>query len=167
MQNIISLILVLFLSFFLSCPGSAQENRTAQNVNDLASDFTLKDFNGKNYRLSNYKGKVILLNFMTTWCPECKSSIPYLKSIHTKFNQAGLIVLNISVMQNEEKVAAFSKKYDLPYPTLMDTEGKVSKNYGVVGVPVKVLIDRESRIVCWNCPSIDKMIEKQFAGKGK
>ncbi|MEN6622419.1 MAG: TlpA disulfide reductase family protein [Smithella sp.] len=166
MLKIISLILVLFMNFYPVYPGFAQENRATQNTN-LASDFTLKDFNGKNYRLRNYKGKVILLNFMTTWCPECKSTIPYLKSIHTKFNQAGLIVLNISVMQNEEKVAAFSKKYSLPYPTLLDRDGKIAKDYGVVGVPVKVLIDRESRIICWNCPTLDKIIENQFAGKSK
>lgn len=168
MQKIIYLILAFFLNFYLAGPGFAQENQTAISTKDvLAPDFTLKDFNGKDFRLSNYKGKIILLNFMTTWCPECKASISYLKSIHAKFNQRGLIILNINVMQSEEKVAAFSKKNDLPFPTLMDREGKISKNYGVVGVPVKVLIDREGRISCWNSNTMDKQIEEQFAGKGK
>jgi len=71
-------------------------------------------------------------------------------------------MLNISVMESEEKVAAFSRKYDVPYPILLDKEGTISRNYGVVGVPVKVLIDREGRIIRWNCRSLDKLIEKQY-----
>lgn len=168
MKYLINFILVLCLILCFAGQGFTQENRTDGSTKDIpAADFILKDLNGKDYSLSNYKGKTVLLNFMTTWCPECKASISYLKSIHAKFSQRGLIIFNINVMQSEEKAAAFSKKYALPYPTLMDHDGKISKDYGVVGVPVKVLIDREGRIICWNCNSMDKLIEEQFTGKGK
>jgi len=168
MNYLITFILVPCFILCFAGQGSTQENRTADSTKDVpASDFILKDFVGKDYRLSNYKGKTVLLNFMTTWCPECKASASYLKSIHSKFSRQGLIIFNINIMQSEEKAAGFSKKYKLPYPTLMDHDGTISKNYGVVGVPVKVLIDREGRIICWNCNSMDKLIEEQFTGKGE
>lgn len=168
LQFLICFIFAPCLILWFANQGSAQEHQTAKSTNDVfAADFTLKDHKGKDYRLSNYKGKIVLLNFMTTWCPECQSSVPYLKAIYARYNQRGLVMLNINVMQGEEKIAAFSKKYALPYPTLMDREGIISRNYGVVGVPVKVLIDREGRIICWNCHALDQLIEKQFAGQGK
>lgn len=144
--------------------GYTQENQINKGTTDdvLAADFTLRDIKGKNHRLSDYKGKIILLNFMATWCPECKTAASSLKAMYGRYNQKGLIMLNIDIMESEEKAAAFSRKYDVPYPTLLDKDGTIGKNYGVVGVPVKVLIDREGRIICWNCRSLDNLIEKQL-----
>jgi peroxiredoxin len=65
-------------------------------------------------------------------------------------------------MESREKASAFSKKYSLPFPTLLDGEGKVYKSYSVVGVPLTALIDRNGRIICWNCRRLDKLLEKQF-----
>jgi peroxiredoxin len=127
-----------------------------------ASDFVLKDLEGQNVRLSDYKGKPVLLYFMATWCPECRATIPHLKEIYSSYNTRGLVLFIIDVMESREKALAFSKKYNLPFPTLLDGEGKVYNSYGVVGVPVKVLIDRNGGIICWNCRSLDELLKKQF-----
>jgi peroxiredoxin len=165
LSYLICFLTVCYLIFCFAHQGSTQESKTFKSAKDVfAADFILKDFTGKDYRLSDYKGKIILLNFMTTWCPGCRASVPYLKSIYTQFNRQGLIILNINVMESEGKVADFSQKIGLPYPTLMDREGVISRNYGVVGVPLKVLIDRKGRIICWNCRTLDKLLDKQFAG---
>jgi peroxiredoxin len=150
--------------FFITNNGYAQGNQEDKGAaNDLlAADFTLRDIKGKNHRLSDYKGKVILLNFMASWCPECKTSAPSLNAMYSRHNQKGLIMLNIDIMESEEKAAAFSRKYNVPYPTLLDKEGTIGKIYGVVGVPVKVLIDRDGRIICWNCRSLEQLLEKQL-----
>jgi len=150
-------------------PGAAQENpmNKDRTDNSYAADFTLRGLNGKDFRLNEYKGKVILLNFMATWCPDCRASVPYLKKIYARYNPQGLIMFNIDIEETEDKVTAFSKKYDLPFTTLLDRQGTIARSYGVVGVPVKVLIDREGRIICWNCRSLDMQLEKQLEGKGK
>jgi peroxiredoxin len=137
------------------------------NQDDRASDFTLKDLDGRNVRLSDYKGKTIVLYFMATWCPECRSTIPQLKEIYSLYSAKGLVLLVINVMESKEKAAAFSRKYSLPFPTLLDEDGKVYRSYGVGGVPVKALIDRNSRIICWNCDSFDNLLAKQFEMKTK
>jgi peroxiredoxin len=93
--------------------------------------------------------------------------IPQLKEIHSLYSAKGLVLLNIDVRESEKKASAFSSKYNLPYPTLLDEEGKVSQDYGIFGVPVKVLINREGRIICWNCRSLDRLLEEQFNMKTK
>jgi peroxiredoxin len=158
-----SFILVCSVVLFFSVPYMAPEQGSAEaNQDDRASDFTLKDLDGRTVNLSDYKGKTIVLYFMATWCPECRSAIPHLKELYASYNPKGLIFLSIDVMESKEKAAAFSRKYNIPYPILLDEEGKVYRNYGVGGVPVKALIDRDGRIICWNCRSFDSLLAKQF-----
>jgi peroxiredoxin len=169
--------LLYFVGFMLMCgmifcfgnQGVAEENKMNKSQTDdvQAADFTLRGLNGKDFRLSDYKGKIVLLNFMATWCPDCRASVPYLKKIYAQYNPQGLIMLSIDIEESEDKVLAFSKKYDLPYPILLDRQGTIARSYGVVGVPVKVLIDREGRIICWNCRSLDMQLEKQLEKKTK
>ncbi|MHB8139568.1 MAG: TlpA family protein disulfide reductase [Smithellaceae bacterium] len=134
----------------------------AQTDVAYASDFVLKDLNSKDIKLSDYKGKVILLNFMTTWCPNCLASIPKLKAMHARYFEKGLIIININIQETPRLMVAYSKKHNLPYSTLLDPEGTISKSYGVLGVPVMVLIDRDGRIICWNCRSLDNLLEGKF-----
>jgi peroxiredoxin len=163
-----SFILVCSVVIFFSVPYIAQEQGSARaNQDDRASDFTLKDLDGRNVNLSDYKGKTIVLYFMATWCPECRGAIPQLKEIHSLYNTKGLVFLMIDVMESKEKATAFSRKYSLPFPTLLDEEGKVYRSYGVGGVPVKALIDRDGRIICWNCRSFENLLAKQFDVKAK
>jgi len=149
----------LFLFFYL---GLAVHTVYAGVNDELASNFTLSDTRGNQVRLDDYKGKTILLYFMTTWCPNCREAIPHLKEIYARYSGKGLVFFGIAVLEAREKVDAYAKKRDLPYPVLLDTEGKVSKQYGAIGVPVMALINSEGRIICWNCRSIDKLLEKQF-----
>jgi peroxiredoxin len=158
-----SFILVCSVVIFFSAPYIAQERGSAKaDQDDRASDFTLKDLDGRNVNLSDYKGKTILLYFMATWCPECRSSIPQLQEIYSLYNAKGLVILMIDIMESKEKAAAFSRKYSLTFPILLDEEGKVYRSYGVGGVPVKALIARDGRIICWNCRSLDSLLAKQF-----
>lgn len=165
MRYFVCFILILGLISFYPFGESHAQGNSFINVTadkDYASDFTLKDLTGKNVRLSDYKGKIILLNFMTTWCLECLASIPKLKAIYTRYFEKGLIIMNINIQETQRIVMAYSKRHSLPYPTLLDPEGTISKSYGVIGVPVKVLIDRDGRIICWNCRSLDNLLESNL-----
>ena len=164
---ILSFVVACSLIFFF-VPKNVQGERIAKVAeDDRASDFSLKDLDGHHVKLSDYKGRVILLYFMATWCRECPTMIPRLKEIHSLYSAKGLVLLNIDIRETEKKALAFSSKYNLPYPTLVDEDGKVSQGYGIFGVPVKVLINREGRIICWNCRSLDKLLEGQFNMKTK
>ncbi len=165
---LVSFVLVCNIIIFFLITNVANGEEIAKTRDDnRALDFTLNDLDGRNVRLSDYKGKTILLYFMATWCPECRTTIPHLKEIYSLYNAKGLVLLTIDVMESREKASAFSKKYSLPFPTLLDGEGKVYQSYGVFGVPLTALIDRNGRIICWNCRSLDKLLENQFEVKTK
>lgn len=158
------IIAACIVFFHPTCESYAQSLPLTKVKDDgiYAADFTLKDLNGVNIRLSSFKGKMILLHFMTTWCTDCMASVPYLKRIYTQYHNKGLVMININIQEKEEKVAAYSTKNSLPYPTVLDTEGTVARSYGVVGVPARVLIDRNGRIICWNCRSLDQLLENNL-----
>ncbi len=160
----LSIMLACSLITLFLAGGNTQGDPILQAKADenLAADFVLKDLDGRDVRLSDYRGKTVLLYFMATWCPECREAIPRLKEIYALYKEKGLVVLSVDVLESKKKAEAFSKKYALPYPTLLDEDGRISRLYGVVGVPVKALIDRQGRIICWNCRSFEALLAKQF-----
>ncbi len=164
----VCLLISLMILVYVASAGCALASAGDAKADDVyAADFTLKDLNGKDVKLSDYKGRPIFLIFMTTWCRDCLASIPTLKAIYNRYHEKGLVMLSIDIEETHAKVAAYSKKHGLPYPILLDPEGSLSRKYGVGGVPVKALIDRNGRIICWNCRSLEEQLEKQFEPAGK
>jgi peroxiredoxin len=122
------------------CDG---KNRTA----DLS--FTLKDMNGRDLRMSDYKGKVILLNFWATWCGPCKYEIPEFVTLYSKYKEQGFVVLGVSTDDPPDKLRAFAQQYKMNYPVLVgrDREDLVDEAYGPMwGIPVSFLITRGGTI---------------------
>ncbi len=162
---VIGLILFSGLLWFFQAtffPSSREgKNRTGGGEREsIAPDFAIKNLQGQDIRLSQYRGRVVLLLFTTTWCGYCRAETPYLKDLHTRYGPQGLVILNVDIQESRDKVAAFARRNDLPYETLLDSEGDVMQQYGVRGVPFKVLIDRAGQIVCWNCRSLDALLEQ-------
>ncbi len=165
---LVHFFLICSLLFIYSFPNAARAEQITNVVeSDQADDFTLQDLNGNDVSLSDYKGRTVILLFMTTWIRDCWKVIPHMKEIYAHYDSKGLAIFNIDIMESRKKVAHFSKEYDIPYPTLLDEDGKLSLKYGVYSVPVVVLINGEGRIICWNCSSLDKLLEKQFEMKQK
>jgi peroxiredoxin len=114
-----------------------------------ASDFTLRDLDGKQIHLSDYGGKVVLLDFWATWCVPCAAELPQLEELYRKRSGDGLVVLGIA-MDGPESVAQvvpFARRYNLTFPTLLDEETRVVNVYNPKRVaPMTVLIDRRGII---------------------
>lgn len=124
----------------------------------LAPNFILQDLNGKARSLQEFRGKVVLLNFTTTWCPYCKKDIPNLKKLHAALKGKGFELVSIYVNESPKRVAVFAEKYALPYTILVDSEAAVARNYGVRGVPMKVVVDRKGAVGCYQCDSAEEKI---------
>jgi len=147
----VSAALLVFI--LLGCEESRTQNaQPALSSGDvlLASDFTLKSLEGEEFKLSSFRGKnPVYLVFWATWCPYCVKEIPHLKELYAKLAPKGLKILAINIGYNDPlmRVQAFQKKYELPYPVLYDNNAMVSRQYGVIGVPFSVLIDRNGKVV--------------------
>ncbi|MBN2568308.1 MAG: TlpA family protein disulfide reductase [Deltaproteobacteria bacterium] len=133
-----------------------------KSIEKPAPDFVLKDVEGKQMRLSDYKGKVVLLEFTTTWCPYCRKIMPYLEKIHDRYNKKDFVLISVYVQESQKKVKSYADKHKIPYKVLLDENGKVAESYSVVGVPELILVNRDGRILCRQCRSVDMMLEEMF-----
>ncbi|MFC4767402.1 TlpA family protein disulfide reductase [Effusibacillus consociatus] len=113
-----------------------------------APDFTLTDLNGQQVKLSELKGKKILINFWASWCPPCKAEMPDLVEMSQKYkDQIAFYGVNLTVTDNEEDAKNFVREYKIQFPTLMDRDGRVGKQYQVMAIPVTITIDENGMIV--------------------
>lgn len=115
-------------------------------VGTFAEDFQLLDLNGKAHRLSEYRGKVVLLNFWATWCKPCTTEMPAMQTCYDKLRDAGFVVLAVNELEDDERVKAHITQYGHTFPVLMDRDNKVANQFGVFGLPVSVFIDGEGRV---------------------
>jgi len=122
-----------------ACPANAKN----ANLN-----FTLKDINGKDVKLSSLKGKVILLDFWATWCEPCKVEIPWFAEFQTKYGARGFQAVGISVDDTVEKLKPYVAKYKMNYPVLVGlNHDDVQNAYGPLwGIPVTTLISRDGKL---------------------
>lgn len=125
-----------------------------------APDFSLKDLSGKTRFLRDYRGKVVLLYFTTTWCPYCKKDIPGLKKLYTSMRGRSFEMLAVYVNESPARVASFASKNALPYPILVDSDAAVARNYGIRGVPAKILVRKDGTVGCWPCADVEGSIQE-------
>jgi peroxiredoxin len=108
-----------------------------------AEDFSLNDLEGKSQRLSQYRGKIVLVNFWATWCKPCTTEMPAMQTIYDKLRDKGFVVLAVNELEDDAKVREHIKQYGYTYPVLMDHDNKVANQFGVFGLPVSVFIDEK------------------------
>ena len=112
----------------------------------VAPDFTLKSKDGKNIRLSDLRGQVVLLNFWASWCGPCRQEMPVLDEIHNKYKSLGFSVLGINLDAKSKKAIKYLKNTPVTFPVLYDPKGDVSSQYGVQAMPSTVIIDRDGNV---------------------
>lgn len=111
-----------------------------------APDFTLKTLTGRNLRLNEQRGQVVMLNFWATWCAPCKQEMPHLNRLHDKYGDTGFVLLGINVDDDPAKAAADAAKLGIRFPVLLDGAKAVSKLYGLDAMPTTVVIDRDGQV---------------------
>lgn len=107
-----------------------------------AADFTLKSTTGKNVRLAEQKGDVVMVNFWATWCGPCRQEMPLLEKINQKYKDLGFVLLGINVEEDTSGMSKYLKDVLVTFPILNDGKNAVAKLYGVDGMPSTVIIDR-------------------------
>jgi cytochrome c biogenesis protein CcmG, thiol:disulfide interchange protein DsbE len=121
--------------------ASAQDLPAAQK-GFLAPDFELKTLDGQSIRLSDLRGKGVILNLWASWCGPCKEEMPAIQKVYEAYQQKGLVVLavNQTLMDDRQSVEMFSAQYRLTFPVLLDEDGKVGQAYHVQALPSSYFI---------------------------
>ena len=105
-----------------------------------APDFELQDTEGNTHRLSDYRGKPVIINFWTTWFPPCREEIPSMNRAWHQLERPGVVMLGINMGEDEDTIFVFSADYPADFPMLMDQAGKVIDDYPVKGLPTTYVI---------------------------
>jgi thiol-disulfide isomerase/thioredoxin len=136
----------LVVATCLSCSGP-EKGTTGGNA-DSAPAFTLSNINNDKMRLSDYRGRVVMVEFFASWCPPCQMVAPEVKSIYEKYKDKGFVVVAVAIDEGANATAAvsgFIKDFGITYPVLLD-DGTVSRKYQVISIPTSFLIDKQGKL---------------------
>jgi peroxiredoxin len=110
----------------------------------MALDFELENVDGKKVKLSNYKGEKVILNFWATWCPPCKSEMPYIENFYKENKDKNVVVLAVNLTnleKNKNNIQQFINEHHLTFPVLLDSNGTVANLYQNITIPTTFIID--------------------------
>ena len=137
-----------------------------------APDFSLPNLDGDMVRLSDFRGRVIMLNIWATWCPACVEEMPAMEKLHQKLQNEGLEIVAVSIdASGLDAVKPFMETHKLTFSTLMDPDGEIRRLYRITGVPESIIIDQQGVIVerilgprDWASTEVIRYFRKLIAG---
>lgn len=141
-QGSFPIILMICVLYFLLTGMGAKPPQ----VGGPAPPFTLNDLEGRPVTLTDYKGKVVLLNFWATWCEPCKKEMPEIQAAYEQYKEQGLAVLAVNFGENADPTVSFVHHGRLTFPVLLDRNASVAERYAVINLPVTFFIDPDGII---------------------
>lgn len=156
--------LVATLLLLVSLPSPAQQAGTGlTRLVDapLAPNFSLLDIDGNVYRLSDSRGRVVIVNFWATWCPPCREEMPSMQRAWEQLRPEEVLMVGINVGEDEDTIFQFTADYPVDFPLLMDSDSSVTGKWPVRGLPTTFVVDPAGRLVYqaigsreWDDPSL-------------
>lgn len=152
MKKSVTIILLTFILSLVSCSNAQKTDDRGYLVKtgDAAPDFVIKEASGKTYRLSDLKGKVVMLQFTASWCSVCRKEMPFIeKEIWQAKKDAGLAVIGIDRDEPVETVRKFQQDMAITYPLALDPGADIFGLFSdkEAGVTRNVIIDRTGKII--------------------
>ncbi len=123
-----------------------------------APDLSLSLFDGRTVRLSDFRGKVVFLNFWSSWCLPCRDEAPILERAWRRHKDGDIIFLGVDIQDKEEAARDFLREFGVTYMNGRDANGRIAIDYGVYGIPESFFIDRNGRITYKHIGALDEQI---------
>jgi len=134
---------------FFTMPALHAESNDLHAVQGkpIAADFSLRDIDDKQHKLSDYRGKVVIVNFWATWCPPCRFELPSMEKLWQATKNKDVVMLAINIGEDADTIFTFTADYPVTFPLLLDSDSAVLKKYPVLGLPTTFVIDPQGRLV--------------------
>lgn len=110
-------------------------------------EINLKNLNGNQVSISDFRGKIVFLNFWTTWCPTCRIEMPSMEKLHQKLQDKNFAMVAINLQESASQVKKFFKEYKLTFMALLDETGDVGAGFGIRAIPTTFILDKTGRII--------------------
>ncbi len=154
-NNIVLLVVIVVVIGMIISAGRLNRKKAAMGaslqgngIGTVAPDFTLTTVDGKKVKLSDYRGKAVLLNFWATWCGPCKIEIPWFLNMEKQYGPQGLVVLGVAMDDDgKNSVEKFSKEMKIDYTVVLGNDDVADQYGGVAGLPTTFYLDRNGRVV--------------------
>jgi peroxiredoxin len=141
-------------SFFVAKTDSKEIDRLFKKVGILALpnktppvEFVLPDPKGRITSISEFRRKIVFLNFWTTWCYACIIEMPAMEKLHKRFRDRDFVMIAINLQEPAERVKQFFNDHKLTFTTLLDIKGLVGAEFGIRSIPSTFILDKEGRII--------------------
>jgi len=145
---VVAMVVAIMLVFGLNLAHKSKSNAGVQMKDGVAPDFTLQSLDGKTVRLSDFRGKAVLLNFWATWCSPCKIEMPWFVELQKQYGPGGLQVVGVAMDDASTKeIADFAKEMGVNYPVLIGKESVGDAYGGVQFLPENFYIDRNGKVL--------------------
>ena len=142
-----SILVLLGIALVFTLYANFTKDQKAVAKNQQAPDFVLKDLNGVEHTLSDYKGQGVFLNFWGTWCKPCEKEMPYMNNQYKVYKEQGVQILAVNVGEQRLVVERFAEEYGLDFPIVIDKGRAVESAYDDFKLPVTFLIDKNGKVV--------------------
>ena len=141
LNRMVATVAVTLLASSCTTKGPAPSSQLGQ----VAPEFSLSTLDGRQVALSQYRGKVVVLDFWASWCPPCQESLPHLASLaaNAELARRGLVVLAVNEQERAETIRSFVDQKHLALTVLRDADGAVARSYAVPSLPTMVIIGRD------------------------
>lgn len=144
MKKVVAIILLLGLTGYgiWQALAAGQSKEVGLSVGDTAPDFALKTLDDEQIRLSQLRGKPVMINFWATWCPPCRQEMPELEKFYETHKQhVELLSVHLTSQDRRDKVGPFIQQYSLTFPVVLDEKGKILKLYNIQTIPTTYILD--------------------------
>ncbi|MCO0599880.1 thiol-disulfide oxidoreductase ResA [Peribacillus butanolivorans] len=145
-KSLVTAILVLGLGYTIYTNLIIKNEAVTIDQSNLAPDFTLQDLKGNEVKLSDYRGKGVILNFWATYCPPCEKEMPYLNKVYQEYEDKGIEILAVNAQEPRIIVSPFVLEKKLSFSILLDRTGEAIEQYKVNNLPVTYLINEDGEI---------------------
>lgn len=149
---LLAFVVVLIIGMLQSERGGGRPgvNDTLGEVDvttDAFSDFQITTLDGRELRLSDLRGSIVMVDFWSSWCPPCRTEASVLAEAYERWSELGVEFVGVSIWDNEQDVADFINRHNITYPNGIDNDGSIAVEFGVKGIPEKFFVNSQGEIV--------------------
>jgi thiol-disulfide isomerase/thioredoxin len=155
--SVVFVVGLYYVNRYWIAPAVRAQTKT-EGDHPLAPEFSLTDITGKPLKLSDYQGKVVMLDFWATWCGPCRIEIPSFIELQKRYAAQGFTLIGISMDDSSEAVVDFYKQFQMNYPVAIGNERLGELYGGIPGLPVTFLIGRDGRIYAKHVGAYDPSV---------
>lgn len=163
-----TILRILVLGVIAVALGSAfysaySNDESLAAIGNPAPDFTLKNLEGEEVRLSDLRGKGVFINFWATWCAPCKREMPLMEEQYQLVKDEGIEILAVNIAESQLAVSRFSERLGVTFPILLDSnpDRVVTQRYGVGALPASYFVDKDGKVVGHHVGEMNESILKE------